>query len=307
MYHCRGTYAAVQWYQEKCRLLFSEDYLKGTDEGSRRADRFAQGAPPCAPPALLTLNHGNDIVHEHKDIALTHRNAQPAPATLLHFYGRHPDPRSTRPFQIMLSDNDADRIRPLSHQAACNDYLRNSLSLITTPCHFGLTTLVFRCFQHPADHRAPCARHGRLLFLVLVLSFLAIARLHPQATTIVGWTVEHVCDPSLTCDEAPRRWWQGLVAAERTLRPKNAKRNAAYSSPKTTSKGQVTAPVGQTASHRVHHRVHRQQSSRSTKVATLSTSTRTLPGHTETHSPHPLHFPTSTVGISPLVLHIHFN
>ena len=114
-YDCRGTYAAAQKYQEKCRLLFAEDYLKGTSDGSRGTDSFAQSAPPRAPPTLLTLNHGSDVVHEHKDVALTHRYTQPAPVTLLDVYSRHLDPRLTRPFRIMLSENDADRMRPLSH------------------------------------------------------------------------------------------------------------------------------------------------------------------------------------------------
>lgn len=49
------------------------------------------------------------------------------------------------------------------------------------------------------------------------------------------------------------------------------------------------APVEQTSSHIVHHRMHRHRSVFSLISTTFSTSTRTWQVHTSTQSPQPLH------------------
>ena len=72
-YEYRGTYVVACRCREKCRLL-SEDHLKGTRDGSRGTDRFAQRAPPRAPTALLTFDHDGNVVDEHEDVALAYRD-----------------------------------------------------------------------------------------------------------------------------------------------------------------------------------------------------------------------------------------
>jgi hypothetical protein len=64
------------------------------------------------------------------------------------------------------------------------------------------------------------------------------------------------------------------------------------SSKKTISKGQLAAPVGQTASHSVHQT----QASGLMMTATLLTIARPWPVHTSTHRAHPLHFSVSILG-----------